>query len=104
MSLVQVVSRNLTTAGTTQTTSSISTTALNCLAFCAVYKSVNAGVVTPSDSTGQTWVLVSTYSGGASGLTLAVWIAKSITGNAANTFTFATTGADTPTIFVAEFS
>jgi hypothetical protein len=104
MSLVQVVSKNLSTAGTTQTSSAISTTAKNALAFCAVYKAVNAGVVTPSDSTGLTWNLVSTYSGGATGLTLAVWVASNITGNAANTFTFATTGADTPTFFVAEFS
>jgi hypothetical protein len=60
--------------------------------------------VTPSDSTGLVWNLVSAYSGGASGLTLAVWYANNITGNAANTFTLATTGADTPTLFVAEFS
>lgn len=104
MSLVQVVSKNLTVAGTTQTSSAITTTAKNALAFCAAYNAVSSGAVTPSDSTGQTWTLVATYAGGATGLTLAVWVAKNITGNAANTFTFATTGADTPTIFVAEFS
>lgn len=104
MSLVQAVSKNLTVAGTTQTTNPIATTAKNCLAFCAAYNATNAGVVTPSDSTGLTWTLVSTYAGGATGLTLAVWVAKNITGNAANTFTFATTGNDTPTIIITEFS
>lgn len=106
MSLVQVTNKNLTSPGTTQTTPAISTTAANVLAFCAVYKAVNTGVVTPSDSTGQVWIPApgSPYSGGATGLTLAVWYAKNITGNAANTFTLASTGADTPTIFVAEFA
>lgn len=106
MSLVQAVSRNITTAGTTQTTTAISTSAHNCLLFCAVYNAGNAGVVTPSDSTSLTWVPVlnSPYSGGATGLTLGIWLANNITGNAANTFTFASTGNDTPTIIIAEFS
>ena len=103
-SLVQVVGSNLTVAGTTKTSTAISTTAKNALLFLAVYNAANAGVVTPSDSTSQTWISIGTYSGGATGLTLAAWYAKSITGNAANTFTFATTGADTPTFFVGEFS
>jgi hypothetical protein len=105
-SLVQVVKSNLTTSGTTQTTGAIATTAGNTLLFFAAYKAVNAGVVTPSDSTGLTWTRVpnAPFAGSASGLNLDCWQAVNITGNAANTFTFATTGADTPTIFVAEFS
>jgi hypothetical protein len=102
MSLVQAVNSHISTAGTTQTTASISTTAKNCLTFFAVYNATSAGVVTPSDSTGLVWVLEATYTGGASGLTLGMWVARNITGNAANTFTFVTTGADTPSIIVVE--
>jgi len=129
MSLVQVISRNLTVGSTTQTTVAISTTPGNCLLFCAVYNPANAGAVTPSDSTNQTWVPVfnSPYPGNATGLTLAVWAAKNIAGALAapvfdssghqvtdssgnpvtssqNTFTFVTTGNDTPSIFIIEFS
>lgn len=106
MSIVQVVNKNLTTGGTTQTTAAIATTPGNTLVFCAVYNSTNAGAVTPTDSTSQVWKPApkSPYAGSASGLSLGVWVASNIAGNAANTFTFATTGSDTPTIFIAEFS
>lgn len=106
MSIVQVVSKNLTPGGTTQTTGAIATTPGNVLLFCAVYNAANAGVVTPTDSTSQVWRPIpnSPYTGTASGLTLGIWYASNIAGNAANTFTFATTGTDTPSIFVAEFS
>ena len=106
MSLVQVISKNLTASGTTQTTAAIGTTQGNDLVFFAVYNAANAGVVTPSDSTSQAWTPVagSPFAGTATGLVLAAWVAKNIPGNAANTFTFATTGNDTPTVFVAEFS
>lgn len=104
MSIVQVVNKNLTSGGTTQTTAAIATTAGNTLVFCAVYNAGAAGTATPSDSTTQVWTPRTPYTGSASGLTLAVWVASNIAGNPANTFTFVTTGADTPTIFIAEFS
>jgi hypothetical protein len=106
MSLVQVAKSALTVSGTTQTTPAIGTTAGNCLLFFAAYSAINAGTATPSDSTSLTWVPVpgSPFSGSATGLQLACWIAANITGNAVNAFTLATTGADTPTIFIAEFA
>lgn len=105
MSLVQVVSKNLTTPGTTQTSSAIATTAKNTLLFFAVYNAAVAGAVTPSDSTSRTWTPVPgfPYVGGATGLTLMAWTANA-SGSGANTFTFATTNADTPTIIIGEAS
>jgi hypothetical protein len=104
--LVQAIGRNLTAAGTTQTTTAIATTSGNNLLFFAIYNAASAGVPTPSDSTSLVWSPISSspFSGSATGLTLAIWQAQNITGNAVNTFTFATTGSDTPTIFVAESS
>lgn len=105
MALVQVVSRNLTVAGTTQTTTGAVTTAKNTLTFFAAYNAAVAGAVTPSDSTGLVWTPAPgfPYVGGATGLTLMAWTANA-TGNVANTFTFATANPDTPTIFIAEDS
>lgn len=105
MSLVQVVSSNLPAPGLTQTTPAAATTPNNLLLFFAVYNAINAGVPTPSDSTARTWTQVpgSPFSGNATGLMLAVWSAQA-SGNAANTFTLATTGSDTPSIFIAEVS
>jgi hypothetical protein len=106
VSLVQAVSKNLTVAAVTQTTTAIATTPGNCLVFCAAYNGAAAGTVTPSDSTGLTWVRApgSPFSGAATGLTLDVWLARNIAGNAANTFTLATQNNDTPSIIIAEFS
>jgi hypothetical protein len=104
-SLVQAVNSHLTIAGTTQTSGSQTTTAGNTVLFFATYNSASAGTVTPSDSQGNTYTRVSSapYAGTATGRNLDCWVAQNIIGGA-TTYTFATTGSDTPSIFAVEFA
>jgi hypothetical protein len=104
-SLVQAVNSHLTIAGTTQTSGSQTTTAGNTVLFFATYNSASAGTVTPSDSQGNNYTRVASapYAGTATGRNLDCWVAQNIIGGA-TTYTFATTGSDTPSIFAVEFA
>lgn len=106
MPIVQAAQSNLTTPGTAQTTTAIATSGHNAIVFFAAYSAGNAGTATPSDSVGLTWVRPTgaPFSGSATGLTLDCWVAANITGSATHTFTLTTTGSDTSSMFVAEYT